>query len=72
MHLRSLVAWLILAPRDGMRRSLEKKPPGLSVHLWNSSTQKRWRKFLGQENDIIVGFEYRSKATVESVKLSGG
>uniref|UniRef100_A0A2P2QFT7 Uncharacterized protein n=1 Tax=Rhizophora mucronata TaxID=61149 RepID=A0A2P2QFT7_RHIMU len=49
MYLRSLVVWFILAPRDGMRRSLEKKS------LWGrtSSMQKRRKKFLAQEYDIL-------------------
>jgi hypothetical protein len=53
MCLRSLVDWLILAPRDG-RRSAERKLLCFMVSILYSSTQNLSKKFRVQEIDIFL------------------
>lgn len=58
MCLRSLVDWLILAPRDG-KRSAERKLLCFMVSILYSSTQNLSKKFLVQEMDIFLMFLIR-------------
>ena len=53
MCLRSLVDWLIVAPRDG-NKSGDKKVLWRPPLVWNSSVKKRWKKCFVQEEHGIV------------------
>ena len=57
MCLRSLVDWLILAPRDG-KRSAERKLLCFLASILYSSTQNLSKKFLVQEIDIFFVLKF--------------
>ena len=57
MCLRSLVDWLILAPRDG-KRSAERKLLCFLASILYPSTQNLSKKFLVQEIDIFFVFKF--------------
>lgn len=70
MCLRSLVDWLILAPRDG-KRSAERKLLCFMVSVLYSSTQNLSKKFRVQDKDILSMFLIRKNVVCKAFFLAG-